>query len=183
MSTTGSLNDFSLPEIFQFIDKGHRSGLLTVYTLPKSQGTSSLVYYIWVYQGHIVALANRLDQQGLVSLIEQLQIVSDRVFDKLVHWCCPLEEPLGLYLKKQGVLQARHLKQLFQLQVLQPACTLFQLKDGQFKFDPDVPLPTREMTGLSVSALVLNELNSIKVVLEEVDDRCLNIKSLAISAG
>jgi hypothetical protein len=178
MSTTGSLTDFSLPEIFQFIDKGHKTGLLTIHAVQKNQATPSLVYYIWIYQGRIVALANRLDQQGLVSLIEQCKVVSDRVFDKLVHWCCPIEEPLGLYLKNQGVLRAEQLKQLFQIQVLQPTYTLFQLKNGHFKFDQNVPMPTREMTGLSVPALVLNQYGSIKVLLEEVDNNCLNLKPL-----
>ncbi len=31
-------------------------------------------------------------------------------------------------------------------------CALFKLKDAEFKFDPNVVIPTREMTGLSVSA-------------------------------
>jgi hypothetical protein len=136
MSTTGFLTDFSLPEIFQFIDKGHKTGLLRLRALPESQATLPLVHYIWVYEGYIVAAAKRLDHQGLVSLIEQYQMVSDRVFDKLVHWCCPIDQPLGLYLKNQGVLQAEQLKQLFQVQVLQQVCALFQLKEGQFRFRP-----------------------------------------------
>ncbi len=151
MAITGCLTDFSLPEIFQLIEKGHKTGLLTVSALSSSQ-TKPLIHYIWVNQGRVVAAANRLDDQGLVSLIEQRQWVSDRVFDKLVHWCCPITEPLGLYLKQQGVLQAEHLKQLFQVQVLRQVCAMFQLKDGQFKFDPSGRIPTREMTGLSVPA-------------------------------
>ena len=151
MAITGCLTDFSLAEIFQFIEKGHKTGLLTLRALSESQARSQ-GYYIWVCQGRIVAAANRLDHQGLVSLIDQRQWVSDRVFDKVVHWCCPIDEPLGLYLKNQGVLQAEQLKRLFQIQVLQQVCALFQIKDAQFRFDPNVPIPTREMTGLSVPA-------------------------------
>lgn len=152
MSITGSLTDFSVPEIFQFIEQGHKTGLLTLTALPEYQATPSPAHHIWTYQGRIVAAANRLDHQGLVSLIDQRQLVSDRVFDKLVHWCCPINEPLGLYLKNQGVLQAEQLKRIFQVQVLQQVCALFQLKDGRFKFDQNVPIPTREMTGLSIPA-------------------------------
>jgi hypothetical protein len=151
MAITGCLTDFSLAEIFQFIEKGHKTGLLTLRALSESQARPH-GYYIWVCQGRIVAAANRLDHQGLVSLIDQRQWVSDRVFDKVVHWCCPIDEPLGLYLKNQGVLQAEQLKRLFQIQVLQQVCALFQIKDAQFRFDPNVPIPTREMTGLSVPA-------------------------------
>jgi hypothetical protein len=178
MSTTGFLTDFSLQEIFQFIDRGHKTGLLRLKSKPVSQATRPSVHYIWVYQGHIVAAANRLDQQGLVQLIEQGHMLSDRVFDKLVHWCCPIDEPLGLYLKNQGVLKTEQLKQLFQVQVLQPVYTLFQLKEGEFKFDQNVPMPTREMTGLSVPAVVLNQYALIKVLFEKIDNNCLNIESL-----
>src|ERR671933_498574 len=151
MSITGHLSDFSLPEIFQLLDKGHKTGLLTLRAENLGQQKPE-AHYIWVYQGRIVAAANRLDHQGLVSLIDQRQWVSDRVFDKLVHWCCPINEPLGLYLKNQGVLQAKQLKRLFQFQVLSGVCALLQFKEAEFKFEPNVPIPTREMTGLSVLA-------------------------------
>ena len=151
MAIIGSLRDFSLPEIFQLLEKGRKTGLLTLRAVPTSE-TSQPVHYIWVYQGSIVAAANRSDHQGLVSLIDQCQWVSDRVFDKLVHWCCPLDQPLGKYLKNQGVIQAEQLKRIFQVQVLQQVCALFKLKDAQFRFDPNVVIPTREMTGLSVPA-------------------------------
>src|ERR687885_246295 len=164
MSITGSLADFSLPEIFQFLQKGRRTGLLTLRGLPEAQATPLPVHYMWVYKGHIVVAANRLDQQGLISLIEQLQVVSDRVFDKLIHWCCPIQEPLGLYLKQQGVLQA--------------VAALFKLKDGEFKFEQNVPIPTREMTGLMVAAGALNQYDLIQVILKDIDNCCLNSKPL-----
>lgn len=178
MCTTGTLADFSLPEIFQYIEKGRKTGLLTLRALPGYQATPPLVHYIWVYQGRIVAAAHRLDQQGLVKLIEQWQVVSERVFDKLIHWCCPINEPLGLYLRNQGVLKREQLKLLFHIQVLEPVCALFQLKDAQFKFEQNVLIPTREMTGLSIPAGVLNHYGFIKDFLEEMDNPCLNWKSL-----
>lgn len=178
MCIAGTLTDFSLSEIFQFLEKGRRTGLLTLRAVPDSKVTPP-VHYIWVQKGRIVAVANRLDQQGLVSMIEQYRVVSDRVFDKLVHWCCPISEPLGLYLRNQGVLRTKQLKQLFDVQVLQQVYALFQLNDGQFRFDQDVPPPTREMTGLSVSAGDLNRLSLAKVLLEEIDNRRLHFKSLS----
>ncbi|NEQ21733.1 MAG: hypothetical protein F6K28_21465, partial [Microcoleus sp. SIO2G3] len=59
--------------------------------------------------------------------------------------------PFGFYLKNQGVLRTEQLKQLFFTQVLQQLHPLLQLKNGTFKFEQDVPLPMREMTGLSIS--------------------------------
>lgn len=151
MTITGSLTDLSLPEIFHLIEKGQKTGLLTLRASPDTQATP-LVHYIWVHKGRIIAAANQLDDQGLVSLIKQHQWVSDRVVAKLVEWCCPSGKPLGSCLKNHGVLQTEQLRQLFQVQVLQQVCALFQLPDAEFKFDQKVPIPRREMTGLSVPA-------------------------------
>ena len=182
MCINGSLADFSLSEMFQFLQKGRRTGMLTLCASPAGKGRQS-VHYIWVYQGQIVAAANRLDQQGLVSLIEQFQLVSDRVFDKLVHWCCPIDEPLGLYLKNQGVLQTELLKRLFNIQVLQPVSALFKLQDGQFSFNSKVPIPTREMTGLSVEAGVLSQYGLIEVLCQEINHIYLNFQPYCAQKG
>jgi hypothetical protein len=183
MSITGCLTDFSLPEIFQLIEKGHKTGLLTLRAQSEAQAKFSGVYYIWMYQGRIVAAGNRLDDQGLVSLIEKHQWISDRVFDKVVHWCCPISEPLGLYLKKQGVLQVEQLKRLFQIQVLKQICALFELKDAEFTFEPNVRIPTREMTGLSippteavlVGLRVLRNWNALADQLPDPNSALVNI--------
>jgi hypothetical protein len=92
------LADLYIPEIFQFIEKGQKTGLLSFSTLPVPQTVPKSVHYIWVSQGHVVAAANQLNNECLVSLIEQQgwkQWMSKRAFDKLVNWCCPLDEPLG----------------------------------------------------------------------------------------
>lgn len=183
MSTTGLLKDFSLAEIFQFIDKGHKTGVLRLRALSEFPATMPPVYYIWVHQGRIVAAANRLDQQGLISLIKQRRWVSNQVVTKLFQFY-PNDQPLGLCLKNQGVLQTEQLKHLFQVQVLQQVCAFFQLKDGQFKFDQNVPIPMREMTGLSVPGKVLNQYSLLKVLAEKIENRCLercfDLTSLAV---
>ena len=155
MSLIASLYDFSFPEFLQFLEKGRKTGLLTIRTGSVSQASQSSVHYIWVYQGRIVAAAKRLDGQGLVKLIEQRQWVTKRVLNKLIHWCCPHNEPLGQSLNKQGILRSEQLKELFYFQVLQPVLNLFKLKDGVLKFDQNAPMPMREMTGLSISLGVI----------------------------
>lgn len=136
MSTQGSLTDFSLLEILQFIENGKTTGLLTLSTLSGFKTK----HYIWLYRGRLVAVANRLDSLGLVELINQQQWVSERVVTKLAQ-LCPIDQPLGLYLLNQGVLQASQLKQLFSLQLLQPIEGLFQLNEAQFILDLNVLLP------------------------------------------
>ena len=151
MCLSGSLTDLSLAEILLFTEKSKKTGLLTLLAQPLTQAESLPVYYIWVYQGRLVAASHYLYEQGLVKLIHQRQWVSPRVVDKLAQ-LCPTDKPLGLHLKNQGILRNFQLKQLFTAQVLQPVCALCQLQEGQFKFVQNVPLPMREMTGLSVLA-------------------------------
>ncbi|MEQ8754718.1 MAG: DUF4388 domain-containing protein [Coleofasciculus sp. G1-WW12-02] len=155
MCITGSLADFSLPQVFWLLETGHQSGLLTLHPDDTEQTSSNKAYYIWVYRGNLVGMANLLDDQGLVSLITQRRWLKDTcpssLFAKLSR-LCPQHQPLGSYLKKQGILTNQQLKWLFQAQVLQPIYDAFKLKSGHFRFDHNVPLPTIEMTGLSISA-------------------------------
>lgn len=154
MCITGFLADFSLPEICRLLDKGHHTGLLTIHTNGSTQGSPRSIYYIWVYRGRIVSITNPLNHRGLVELITKRQWCNKKHLAKLVE-LCPSHQPFGSYLKQQGVLTTKHLKWLFQRQVLQPMYALFQLKAGQFRFDHNVQLPMQDMTGLSLGATVV----------------------------
>lgn len=149
MAIVGDFSDLSLPELFHLIEQGKKTGLLTIRS---ALASPPICYYLWVHQGHLVAMANALDGQGLITLIEKYQWVSNHVVAKLGQWCFPTGKPLGLCLKHYGVLNAAQLKQLFQVQVLEQIGVLFQLKNAQFKFEQNVPLAGLEMTGFSIPA-------------------------------
>lgn len=155
MAIAASLIDFSLLELFRFVERGRRTGMVSFDT--------RTAFYIWFKEGHIVAATNRTDHEGLAFLIEESQWVSDRVLNKLMYWCYPLNQPLGLYLKKHSVLQSSQLEEIFKIQILQPICFLLQLENLQlenceFKFEQNVLLPAREMTGFSVPATAALEM-------------------------
>ena len=167
MPITGTLTDFSLSEIFQLLDKGHKTGLLTLRSLPESKTRLPVDSYIWVNQGDVVAAGNQSNQQGLISLIAQYPWVSDRVVTKIAQFC-PSHKPLGLYLRQQGVLQVEQLEHLFQVQIAQQLCALFQLKDAWFSFEQNAPIPNQELTGLSLSVSVLEVVLQKLVVLQKI---------------
>ena len=152
MSIKGYLTDFSFPEICRFIEKGKKTGLLTITPVSKSKEKPPEYHYIWVCQGKIVAAANRLDDQGLTLLLRQQEWVSDRILSQLLKWCCPKDQPLGTCLKNHRVLTLEQLEQLFLIQVCQQVSAVSKLKDGLFTFRYDLPVPARERTGLSMSA-------------------------------
>ena len=64
MAFTGYLAEFSLPEIFQFLEQGHKTGLLTIRTLPDNETQKVQSHYIWLHQGRILAAADRVDDKG-----------------------------------------------------------------------------------------------------------------------
>jgi len=76
-----------------------------------------------------------------------------------------LEEPLGRCLQRQGLISPVDLAKLFRHQLQTGLYSLFALESGQFSFLPNVPMPYREMTGLSkgATAAVLEALQQLKL--------------------
>lgn len=163
MAITGSLSEFSLPEIFQFLDQGQKTGILTIRDPQSLQTGKPFLRHIWLQNGRVVAAGDRLDNRGLARLIEQRGWVTDVIRPELERL---IQEnvPLGLNLKSLGILQPDQLRLLFSVQVLRQVCSLFQLETGQFRFDAKSALPKAEMTGLSLPATetTLMGLRSLK---------------------
>jgi Domain of unknown function (DUF4388) len=151
MAITGYLAEFSLAEIFQLLEQGSKTGLLSISALADVQADGHRNHHIWFNQGRIVAASNSLDQQGLVTMISQRGWMGNRAASRLAQ-SCPIGTPTGLCLKTQGVLNVEQLKMLFYAQVMRQVCALFGLKDGWFQFDNKAPIPATEMTGLSAPA-------------------------------
>lgn len=151
MTITGRLTEFSLAEIFQFLEQGNKQGLLTVFEQPESNSPQNRAHYIWFNQGRIVAAADRADHRGLITMISQRGWLGNHAASRFAQQCST-QIPLGLYLKSQNILTAEQVKLLFCAQVMQRVCALFSLVDGWFRFDCNVILPRDEMTGLSAPA-------------------------------
>ncbi|MBD1862595.1 MULTISPECIES: DUF4388 domain-containing protein [Trichocoleus] len=152
MTLASSLTDFSLAELFRMIDQGRKSGRLTLLIAgdaPTSQ--APVCRYIWFRQGRVIAAADRLDGQGLISQITTRGWLSQRVIERLGNLAGG-ETPLGLTLKTQGALQAEQLNLLFSAQ-MQQIWSLFGIQTGRFDLDGKATLPSTEMTGLSLPAM------------------------------
>jgi len=186
MSINGNFADFSLPELLQFLDQGKKTGVLHIeLSSDKNQPSNKQLYYIWLHQGRVIAAFDRLDQQSLTLMIAQRGWVSERVISRVTNISsCFINSPLGLCLKSQGLVQPEQLKLLFNSQVLRPVCALFQIKDGQFRFEPISTLPLREMTGLSMSAtevilIALRALRDWSALAEKLPDPTSGLSGLS----
>ncbi len=68
MAITGNFADFSLPELLQFLEQGHKTGLLYIgFIVGDAKNSTTQAYYIWLQQGRVIAAADRLDECNKVG--------------------------------------------------------------------------------------------------------------------
>lgn len=152
MTLTGYLSEYSLPEVFNFIHQGNRTGLLSILADNSSIERPIYSHYLWFQTGSIVAVSDRLDGRGLLKAISQRKLIDAKYIEQLEAQVDKIYEPLGLYLKSRGLISPDHLKLLFNSQSLAIACKLFETSNDCFHFDSCIlPCPA-EMTGLSLPA-------------------------------
>lgn len=180
MAITGYLSEFSLPEIFQFLEQGQKTGRLTLR--PLTVNSSQKIYYIWLRQGRIIAASNRLDKRGLLSLMVQRGWMKPKPASKLTEDHLQ-GTPLGLFLKSHGLIAAEQLKLLFYVQVMQQICALFAIPDAQFEFDSREIIPMMETTGLSspgaeVSLAGLRALKDWSALTDKLPDPSSSLTSI-----
>lgn len=149
MAFTGYLSKFSLPEIFEFLEQGYKTGLLSIRALKDEQNQQDDNHYIWLRQGRIVAAANKLDNQGLASMINRRGWVSKNCATEKFE-ASGGKMAMGLCLKSQGLVTAEQLTLLFRAQIMGQIAPLFELENGKFDFDFQASIPAAEMTGLSM---------------------------------
>lgn len=155
MSLTGYLSEYSLAEIFNFVQEGNKTGLLSIESdrcLSRSQDNA---YYISFQTGRIMSVSNGYgtEYRGLLKMMEQRQWLSREQVTGLSININKLGQPLGTYLKSCNAIDTEQLRLLFDAQVVANMCKLFgEIHHGRFNFDPQAPLIYAEMTGISVTA-------------------------------
>jgi Domain of unknown function (DUF4388) len=154
MSLAGYLSEYSLAEIFHFVQDGNKTGVLTI---EPDLGASQFIkdtHYVSFQNGRIMSVENGsgLGNRGLLKMMEQRKWISTEQFGLLETQVSLLTQPLGTYLKSRSVVHTEQLTLLFNSQVIAIACKLFEIHNGRFKFDQQTRLNYAEMTGLSLEA-------------------------------
>jgi Domain of unknown function (DUF4388) len=149
MEITGQLLEFSLLNIFQFIEQFHQTGLLSLQPEAIDESQPGKSCYLWFQTGGIVAIAEQLDNKHLLSMIEKRGWLAAELLN-ILSAPNSIEHALGVELKTSGQLNTEQLQVLFHAQVIQPVCGLFKLSRGHFTFNSQATLPKLEMTGLSL---------------------------------
>jgi hypothetical protein len=155
MSLAGYLSEYSLVEIFNFVQDGNKTGLLSIEPdrcLSRSLDNS---YQISFQDGRIMSVINGCGagDRNLLKMMAQRQWLSlEQVTGLSVH-ANKLGQPLGTYLKSCNTLDSSQLHLLFDAQVVASICKLFgEIHHGRFSFDPQATLIYAEMTGISLPA-------------------------------
>ncbi len=154
MSLAGYLSEYSLAEIFHFVQDGNKTGLLWIEAELESDRTTGANYYLAFQAGRIMSVATQhgVEHGGLLSMIEKRRWLTAEQIKSLEIQLSFLPQPLGTYLKSRNLLNTEQLTLLFNAQVVSATCKLFEIQQGKFKFDPKASLVYGEMTGLSLPA-------------------------------
>jgi hypothetical protein len=154
MSLAGYLSEYSLAEIFHFVQEGNKTGVLSIEPESGLMRQISNVYYLTFQSGRIMSVAtgNSSTHQGLLKLMQQRRWLSPEQSSRLEVQASLLTQPLGTYLKSLDILNSDQLTLLFNSQVIATTCKLFEVHNGSFSFNPQSPLIYGEMTGLSMTA-------------------------------
>jgi hypothetical protein len=154
MSLAGYLSEYSLAEIFHFVQEGNKTGLLSIEPDLGLNRSLSDRYYLGFQAGRIMSVASGsgLGHRGLLKMMEQRRWLSSEQAGLLETQIDLLRQPLGTYLKSRNAIDTEQLTLLFNSQVIATTCKLFEVHHGRFKFDPQAPLIYAEMTGLSLTA-------------------------------
>lgn len=154
MSLAGYLSEYSLAEIFHFVQEGNKTGLLWLAPERGLNRSLSDAYYIAFQGGRVMSVSSSSDteQRGMLKMMEQRRWLTPEQVAGLETQLSLLPQPLGTYLKSRNTLNTEQLNLLFNAQVIAIACKLFEVHHGEFKFDPQGHLNYAEMTGISLTA-------------------------------
>lgn len=131
MSIKGSLETFSLPELFYIIKSGNKSGKLIFSPNSKTSGMIG-VYTLWFKHGKFITVTNSHIYQLLIAKIQDHGWIESKLVVKSKYYC-PRGLPLGSYLKDEGLLSDSQLQLLFNTQ-LKIVHKLFDVESAQFSF-------------------------------------------------
>jgi hypothetical protein len=154
MSLAGYLSEYSLAEIFHFVQEGNKTGLLSIEPELGLNRSLSGTYYLSFESGRIMSVTNGhgSEHQALLKMMQQRRWLSPEQVIRVQTQINFLRQPLGTYLKSLNIIDTEQLTLLFNSQVIATTCKLFEIHHGEFKFDPQASLIYGDMTGLSLTA-------------------------------
>ncbi len=150
----GTLETFSLPELFRLIDSGAKTGKLTL-----DKAIEGKKCEIWFELGQLLTIIIPANQKSLLNSIEEKGWLSKGVINQ-VNRFYRNNQPLGAFLSRMGLWSKEQQESCFEfhLQQIEP---LFQLRNNVFELqeisslssvENVTEIPWAEMTGERIRA-------------------------------
>lgn len=130
MALEGTLEDFSLADIFQLIGIQRKTGILT---LKNTQETVSVTFHDGMVIGADTSPRKLEDRIGKVFVKTGL-ITQDQLKDALEHQQKTLQK-VGFILVEEKLISQDQLKEALRIQVTQMVYRLFRWNSGEYYFD------------------------------------------------
>ena len=177
MNLQGLTSEFSLPELFKFLQESQQTGRLLMKPT-KGSDLEGKSYFFWFEKGKLLAASNRLDGLGLLHILQARSLIQSAALPRLLRQCPP-KVALGQFLKDRTILTSKQLTSLFASQVLRHICALLTATDVRFAFHESYPFSYLEMTGISIPPTDVT-LPSLRVLK---DWRTLTDKLPSLTSG
>ncbi|MEM7769222.1 MAG: DUF4388 domain-containing protein [Cyanobacteria bacterium P01_A01_bin.37] len=153
MDISGTLNEFPLPEILQFLDRRRSVGTLSLDIFSDYYPELKPNHYaIWLNQGHIISVQREHCHHDIYSLAVRNEWISSFAAKRLKDRA-PQGAIAGTYLESQGILNFGQLRELFFSEVVHRVEALCDIQNAKFSFQTTTDFPMNEMTGLTISAI------------------------------
>ena len=155
MEIAGTLTEFPLPELLQFLDRRQVTGWLSLSVLSNYyEELKPRQYGVWLHQGHIISAQREDHDPDVYSLAVRKEWMRPFVAKKLKKQA-PKDISAGIYLESQGVLDFGQLRSLFFDEVVHRVESLCAVRDGKYLFQTKEFLPMQKITGLRIPASIL----------------------------
>lgn len=134
MAIRGSLETFSLPELFQIIESGKKSGKLKFNpSWRNSNSELKSVFELWFDKGNFVTIVDSSKYEFLINKIIENDWMESKSLVK-AKYSCPRKVALGDYFQKENFLSSSQIRSLFKSQVKE-LNKLFKVDSAWFKFE------------------------------------------------
>ena len=151
MALVGNLRDFGLSEFLYLVDRGAKTGRLTL----QKPGDRAELYF---NSGKLVYATHFNQSERLGDILIRMGRISREQcnFALQVQHTQELNKPLGQIMVEQGLVTLAEINRCVRLQIEEITYGLFGWQEGDFRFEPDMAPPNESVTiPLSIENLIM----------------------------
>ena len=151
MALVGNLRDFGLSEFLYLVDRGYKTGRLTL----QRPGDRAELYF---QNGKLVYATHFNQDERIGDILVRMGRLSREQCNaalKIQHTQEP-NKPLGAILVQRGMVSVEEIHKCIRLQIEEITYGLFGWTEGDFRFEPDVSPPPESVTiPLSIENIIM----------------------------